>query len=59
MCRAGSELQGVFRGPQELTVERGGGDRAKGHVVAPEAEGGGIGGLTFVREDGRWVIKAW
>lgn len=53
-----AELQGVFRGPQNIKVDRQDGS-ARGRVEAPEAEEGGIGGISFVLEDGSWKIQSW
>jgi hypothetical protein len=56
-----TELQGVFRGPQTLNLP----DPlpaegpVKGRVEAPEAEHGGIGTVSFLREGGRWKIHRW
>ena len=54
---AWDELQGIFKGPQTLVdgrqLEREGRQMYKASVNAPEAEGGGIGGLMMVEEAGR------
>ncbi|MCU0723315.1 MAG: hypothetical protein MUC63_06835, partial [Planctomycetes bacterium] len=56
-----AELGATFKGPQTLTLEgplpeEG---RVKGKVEAPEADRGGIGTLTFLKEGGRWKIHRW
>ena len=35
------------------------GSRWHGSVRAPKADGGGVGGLTFVRTELGWVIRTW
>ncbi len=52
------ELDGVLRGPQTFTAEVTG-DEARCRVEAPEADGGGIGGLTMERIGDRWLIRSW
>lgn len=62
--RVWSELGGVLRGPQTLTLKGDwravpvGGD-LRGRIDAPVAKGGGFGGLTFRRTADGWVILAW
>ncbi len=52
------ELDGLLQGPQQLTAEISG-DRARCRVEAPEADDGGIGGLTMERVGGEWLIASW
>ena len=56
-----TRLQGLFRGPQTLRVPAPGPDdrRIRGHVVAPEAEEGGIGSITFEKEGADWKVCRW
>ncbi len=53
------EIQGIFRPPLSVEVTRQEGDEAKLDVEAPEADGGGIGGLTMQNDGGSWKIRAW
>lgn len=54
-----AELQGIFRGPLTLEIKRRRDNMAGGRVEAPEAEQGGIGGLTFEFEREGWRIRSW
>ena len=53
-----SELQGIFKGPQSIDVKING-NMAKGSVTAPEAQGGGIGGMSFEKVGDQWKIRGW
>ena len=53
------ELQAIFRGPQTPVINDQNEERASVSVTAPEAMGGGIGGMRFVKENGRWVVSNW
>ncbi|MCB9743541.1 MAG: hypothetical protein H6741_05900 [Alphaproteobacteria bacterium] len=59
--RAWAELEGIFRGPLSFDVMdvSGDGQQARAHVLAPEAEGGGIGSLRFVRDAEGWKVDRW
>lgn len=54
-----NKLEGVLRPPQELRIKKRSKDMIRGRVHAPNADGGGVGGLTFVRVGDEWKIKAW
>lgn len=53
-----TQLQEIFQGPQSLQVNIQG-DKAKGSVTAPQAKGGGIGSIGFIKEGEEWKIRAW
>ena len=59
------ELAGVLRPPLTLVMDGTApadaalGSRWHGSVRAPKADGGGVGGLTFVRTELGWVIRTW
>ena len=53
------ELAGVLRGPQTFDVSSLSGDTARCRVEAPEADGGGIGGLTMQKIGDEWLIRSW
>jgi hypothetical protein len=53
------KLAGVLRGPQEFTVTRQEQGQARCSVEAPEADGGGIGGLSMRLIDGHWLVWSW
>jgi hypothetical protein len=52
------ELDGLLRGPQEFTADIHG-TNARCGVAAPEADGGGIGGLHMERIGQEWLITSW
>jgi hypothetical protein len=54
-----SRLDALLRGPQALQIRDAGPTQVSARVEAPEAAGGGIGGLTFVLEADGWVIQFW
>ncbi|MDH3590571.1 MAG: hypothetical protein OER88_01740 [Planctomycetota bacterium] len=56
---AWKELQGMFSGPLSIKDQETRGDTTRVSIEAPEAEGGGIGGMTFQRVDGKWLVRNW
>jgi len=56
-----AKLAETFRGAQTLVLPDPlpADGKVKGAVEAPEAAGGGIGALVFLKEDGRWKICKW
>ena len=53
------ELQGLFKGPQSIEITMRSDTEAGGSVTAPEADGGGIGGMTFQKINSQWKIQGW
>jgi hypothetical protein len=57
------ELQGIFRGKLTLTGQgtetRNGKTFYKGRVKSPDADQGGIGNLTMVKEGKKWKMYSW
>ena len=53
------ELQGIFRSPITVQQTDNDGSTARLSVTAPEAEGGGIGGMTLEKVGEEWKIRAW
>lgn len=58
-----AELQGIFKGPQKLSERREeeneGRSMVRFKVEAPEADQGGIGGITMVKMDKEWKMYTW
>lgn len=58
------ELQGIFKGPQTLgdgneSVTDDGRTKKKFEITAPEAEQGGIGAITMVKNGDKWQMYSW
>lgn len=55
------ELKAIFHGPQTLkeTEPMAGATKFKTTVIAPEAEGGGIGTITMILEGEEWRMYRW
>lgn len=54
-----TELHGIFKRPQAITISERTDTGARGNVSAPEADGGGIGGIRFEKVASEWKISAW
>ena len=57
--RQWEKLDGMFGGPQEFDIHRITRDEAFTEVKAPEADGGGVGSVYFVKENCDWLIERW
>ena len=58
------ELNRIFKGPQKFTKpgtfkERDGEPHFKTKIIAPKAEGGGIGNISMVQREGKWLMYSW
>lgn len=57
------ELQNVFKGPQKMTNKNfyssEGQEFFKTKIVAKKAAEGGIGTMSMVKEDGKWLMYRW
>lgn len=55
------ELQGIFKGPQKIEKKdlNRDGTSCGMQIDAPEADGGGIGGLRMIKVGEEWKMKSW
>lgn len=57
------ELNGFFKGKVTIgemdRFERDGKKMCKMQIEAPDADGGGLGGVTMINVDGKWLMYGW